>query len=396
MADILSQSEVESLLAALDTGSGPQKVDPGGNTTSGRADSYGGQVSVYDFKRPERVSKEQMRTFQAMHDGFSREFGAVLERHASHDRRSEAVERRPADLRRIRLQPGEHDLLQRDASRRADGHMILDLTPSIIFPIVDRLLGGGKAAKYSIPSRPLTEIELRLIERIIERAIEGLEKTWASVCELKLQVTQVESNPQLVQIVPPNEVIVLISFEITMGEIRGIMNLCIPFNTIEPLMGNLSSDTWSAYTKRTVDARQKLNLQTGVGKGKVKMVVGLADTRLSAQEIMGLSVGDVIMTEKGREQPLEVYIEGRPLFRGSAGLLKGHKAVQIASSIARTDDLIEAQLKAAQAAAAPPPAPAVAPAPAAAAPAVATPAARPAPRTAGKPTANAPPARNRS
>jgi flagellar motor switch protein FliM len=184
---------------------------------------------------------------------------------------------------------------------------------------------------------------------------------------------------------------VLISFEITMGEIRGIMNLCIPFNTIEPLMGNLSSDTWSAYTKRTVDARQKLNLQTGVGKGKVKMVVGLADTRLSAQEIMGLSVGDVIMTEKGREQPLEVYIEGRPLFRGSAGLLKGHKAVQIASSIARTDDLIEAQLKAAQAAAAPPPAPAVAPAPAAAAPA-----ARPAPRTAGKPTANAPPARNRS
>jgi hypothetical protein len=111
---------------------------------------------------------------------------------------------------------------------------------------------------------------------------------------------------------------------------------------------------------------------------------------------MGLSVGDVIMTEKGREQPLEVYIEGRPLFRGSAGLLKGHKAVQIASSIARTDDLIEAQLKAAQAAAAPPPAPAVAPAPAAAAPAVATPAARPAPRTAGKPTANAPPARNRS
>jgi flagellar motor switch protein FliM len=167
-----------------------------------------------------------------------------------------------------------------------------------------------------------------------------------------------------------------------MGEIRGIMNLCIPFNTIEPLMGNLSSDTWSAYTKRTADPRQKLNLQTGVGKGKVKMVVGLADTRLTAQEIMGLSVGDVIMTEKGSEQPLEVYIEGRALFQGSAGLLKGHKAIQIASSIARTEDLIEAQLKAVQAAATPAAATPTAPAP------TSKPAAKP-------PAANAPAGRNR-
>src|SRR5580704_10468016 len=233
MADILSQSEVESLLAALDTGSGPQKVDSGGNTTSGRADDSGMQVSVYDFKRPERVSKEQMRAFQAMHEGFSREFGAVLS----------GMLRTIVEVKLIsvdQLTYGEFVFSLENMTcfnvMRAeglDGHMILDLTPSIIFPIVDRLLGGGKAAKYSIPSRPLTEIELRLIER----AIEGLEKTWASVCELKLQVTQVESNPQLVQIVPPNEVIVLISFEITMGEIRGIMNLCIPFNTIEPLMG---------------------------------------------------------------------------------------------------------------------------------------------------------------
>jgi flagellar motor switch protein FliM len=345
MADILSQSEVESLLAALD--SGTQKPDSQQSSAS-RHDTYGGQVSVYDFKRPERVSKEQMRAFQAMHDGFSREFGAVL---SGMLRTIVEVKLSSVD----QLTYGEFVFSLENMTcfnvMRAeglDGHMILDLTPSIIFPIVDRLLGGGKSAKYSIPSRPLTEIELRLIERIIERAIEGLEKSWASVCELKLRVTQVESNPQLVQIVPPNEVIVLISFEITMGEIRGIMNLCIPFNTIEPLMGNLSSDTWSAYTKRTADPRQKLNLQTGVGKGKVNMVVGLADTRLTAQEIMGLSVGDVIMTEKGRAQPLEVYIEGKPLFRGSAGLFRGHKAVQIASSIARSEDLIEAQLKATQ------------------------------------------------
>jgi flagellar motor switch protein FliM len=346
MADILSQSEVESLLAALD--SGMPKDEPSANASAVGSETYRGQVSVYDFKRPERVSKEQMRAFQAMHEGFSREFGAVL---SGMLRTIVEVKLSSVD----QLTYGEfvfslENMTCFNVMRAAglDGHMILDLTPSIMFPIVDRLLGGGKSAKYTIPSRPLTEIELRLIDRIIERAIEGLEKSWASVCELKLRVTQVESNPQLVQIVPPNEVIVLISFEITMGEIRGIMNLCIPFNTIEPLMGNLSSDTWSAYTKRGVDPRQKLNLQTGVGKGKVKMVVGLADTRLTAQEIMSLSVGDVIMTEKGREQALDVFIEGRPLFRGSAGLFKGHKAVQISSAVVRPEELIEAQLKAAQ------------------------------------------------
>lgn len=111
------------------------------------------------------------------------------------------------------------------------------------------------------------------------------------------------------------------------------MNLCIPFNTIEPMIGNLSSDNWSSYTKRGVDHRQKLNLQTGVGKAKVEMVVGLADTRLTAREILNLSVGDVIMTEKGRDQSLEVYVEGRPLFRGAAGLFKGHKAVRVGKSI---------------------------------------------------------------
>jgi flagellar motor switch protein FliM len=344
MADVLSQTEVESLLAALD--SGPQPTEQRAKTGTPRAEEHAAQISVYDFKRPERVSKEQMRGFQAMHEGFSREFGAVLS----------GMLRTIVEVKLIsvdQLTYGEFVFSLENMTcfnvMRAEGlegHMILDLTPSIIFPIVDRLLGGGKSPKHTVPSRPLTEIELRLVQRIIERAMEGLEKSWASVCQLKLKVTQVESNPQLVQIVPPNEVIVLISFEITMGETRGIMNLCIPFNTIEPLIGNLSSDTWTAYTKRAVEPRQKLNLQTGVGKASVQMVVGLADTRLTAGEIMGLSVGDVIMTEKGCEQPLEIYVEGHPLYRGSAGVFKGHKAVRIATPIARPEDVVEAQLKA--------------------------------------------------
>jgi flagellar motor switch protein FliM len=342
MADVLSQSEVESLLAALDpSGQSAQMI----SAAPRRLDDPHAQVSVYDFKRPERVSKEQIRAFHALHEGFSREFGAALS----------GMLRTIVEVKLISVDqltysefvfslenPTCFNLLR---SEGLEGHVILDLNPSIIFPIVDRLLGGGKEPRQHVPGRPLTEIELRLVSRITGLAIRGLESAWANLCDLKLQIAQVESNPQLVQIVPPNEVIVLVSFEITMGEVRGIMNLCIPYNTIEPLAGKLSSDSWSAYTRREADPRQKLSLQTGLAQARVRMVVRLAESHLTAGELMNLAVGDVIVTEKECGEGLEVCIEDRPMFLGHAGLYKGHKAVRIGRTIARPQDLIEQKLK---------------------------------------------------
>src|SRR3990172_8038910 len=343
MADVLSQTEVESLLAALDPVSSSSPAPAAAATRQN--DDPASQISVYDFKRPERVSKEQMRAFQAMHEGFSREFGAVLS----------GMLRTIVEVKLISVDqltysefvfslenPTCFNLLRAEG---LDGDIILDLNPSIIFPIVDRLLGGGKASKPAIPGRTLTEIELRLVARITDIAMRGLEKSWSSICNLKLSRLQVESNPQLVQIVPPNEVIVLISFELTLGEMRGIMNLCIPFNTIEPLSGKLSSDTWSAYTKRVADPRQQLNLETGVSQASVKMVVRLAETHLTAGELMSLAVGDVIMTEKPCREGLQVLIEDRPMFTGHPGLYKGHKAVCISQPVVRPEDLVEQRLK---------------------------------------------------
>ena len=292
MAEVLSQGEVESLLAALDSSPAEQSKRPEPITYASH--EMLGQISVYDFKRPERVSKEQMRAFQALHEGFSREFGASLS----------GMLRSIIEVKLIsvdQLTYGEFvfslenptcfNLLYSD---KLNGHIILDLNPSIIYPIVDRLLGGGKSTNQTYPNRPLTEIELRLVSRITKSAISALENSWINISELKLRVSQIESNPQLVQIVPPNEVIVLISFEITMGEMRGIMNLCIPFNTIEPLTGKLSSDTWSAYTKQQISPEQKAQLEIGIGSAKVKVVATLAETHLSANELINLNVGDVI------------------------------------------------------------------------------------------------------
>lgn len=339
MSDVLSQSEVESLLAALDPGNATQAP-----AAVRVADATQPQITIYDFKRPERVSKEQMRAFQAMHDGFSREFGAAL----SGMLRS-IVEVKLISVDQLTYSefvfslenPTCFNLLH---SAGLDGNLILDLNPSIIFPIVDRLLGGGKESRHAHPNRPLTEIELRLVSRITRLAILGLEKAWANLCELHLRVLQVESNPQLVQIVPPNEVIVLISFELTMGDTRGIMNLCVPYNTIEPLAGKLSSDTWSAYTKRSADPRQKLNLELGLSRARVQVSVQLARTAVSAGDVASLSVGDIILTGRGVDQGLEVAVEGRPVFTGKPGLVKGHKAIEIGPRVRRANDVIESLL----------------------------------------------------
>lgn len=343
MAEVLSQNEVESLLAALE----PEST---GSTSTASTHSPTkinfptGQISVYDFKRPERVSKDQMRAFQALHEGFSREFGASL----SGMLRS-IVEVKLISVDQLTYSefifslenPTCFNLLQ---SKGLEGSLILDLNPSIIFPIVDRLLGGGKASTIAIPNRPLTEIELRLASRITSQCITALEHAWKNICDLGLIVTQVESNPQLVQIVPPNEVIVLISFEITISESRGIMNLCIPFNAIEPLAGKLSSDSWTSYSKKQIDDKQKAYLESGVKSATVGVVVNLAETTLSAGELANLNVGDVIMTETDQNVGIEVLVEDRPMFHAQPGVLKGHKAFEVTDIIENPRDLVDAEI----------------------------------------------------
>ena len=335
MADVLSQSEVESLLTALNPEDAQAAVP--------RDDPHN-LIAAYDFKRPERISKDQIQVFNSLHEGFSREFGAAIS----------GMLRTIIEVKLIGVDqltysefvfslenPTCFNLID---SKGLDGQIILDLNPAIVFPIVDRLLGGGKSAKLEFPSRPLTDIEQRLASRITDLALAALENAWANVCELGLSVAQVESNPQLVQIVPPNEVVLLVSFELTMGEMRGIMNLCIPYNIIEPISSRLSSDTWANYTKRPASPTQKINLETGVAHAPVNVVTLLAETKLTAGEVRNLEVGDVLLTEHRREQGLRVLVEGEPLFEGFAGLYRGHKAIRIDKPLKRARDVISARM----------------------------------------------------
>jgi flagellar motor switch protein FliM len=209
-----------------------------------------------------------------------------------------------------------------------EGQLILDINLSLLFPIIDRLLGGGSDSG-TVVRRPLTEIELRLVGRITDLFCNEMKHAWENVLELNLSIDRVESNPQLVQIVPPNEVVVLISFELSIGDARGMMNFCIPFNAIERISTRLSANSWVSYGKKMATPENIQRISGQLSDALVEVVVDLADTNISTSDLISLKVGDIIATEKDVERPLVVSIEGQPKFHAKAGAFKGRKAIQV-------------------------------------------------------------------
>lgn len=333
--DVLSQAEVESLLNVVDAnakagGSASRPALPAGPPPA--APRSRDKVTPYDFKRPERVGKDQMRALQTLHEGFGRNFGAALSAllRSIVEMKLTSVDQLTYSEFVFSLEnPTCFNLLKADP---LEGNLILDINPSILYPIIDRLLGGGRETS-SLSRRPLTEIELRLVRRITDLFLEELHRAWENVLDLDLAVVRVESNPQLVQIVPPNEVVVLISFELTVGDVRGMMNLCVPFNSIERISGKLSSNSWVTYGKRQATPESIRQISGNLQGSLLGMVVQLAETRISTKELVGLRVGDIITTEKDIRSPLVVELEGVAKFSARPGALKGHKAIRIEDRI---------------------------------------------------------------
>lgn len=340
MGDVLSQAEVESLLSAMATNAEPLRpAPPSAEEGTALLPKMRDKITPYDFKRPERVGKEQMRALQTLHEGFSRNFAAGLSAmlRAMVEVKLTSVDQLTYSEFVFSLEnPTCFNLLNAEP---LEGNLILDINPSILYPFIDRLLGGGRELG-PLARRPLTEIELRLVSRITNLFLGELRRAWENVLDLKLEVVRVESNPQLVQIVPPNEVVVLISFELTLGEVRGMMNLCIPYNSIERISGKLSANSWVSYGKRQATPETIQHITETLRGSLVEMRVRLASTQITAGDLVGLRVGDIITTQKDVNTPLLVSVENVPKYRAMAGALKGHKAIRIVEVIADPADAI--------------------------------------------------------
>ncbi len=329
MADVLDQDEVDALLNAVaggDIGGGDDDEAAAPQDAEGPALQL--DVHSYDFKRPERVSKDQMMALEGLHERFARNFGALLSgylRTIIEVKVRSAEQLTYAEFTYSLPTPTSFSLL--DASP-LEGQVCLEISPLIIYPIIDRMLGGSNTELY-IPQRPLTQIEQRLANRIIERALDALAEAWQNISDVNFKVVQHESNPQLVQIVAPNEVVVVLGFELKMGNRSGSMSLCIPFNVIEPVMGSLTSQAWFSYKKKGETINYRHYLEENLGEASLKTRAYLGQTKITVHDLLHLEPGDVLKINRPADSDLIMQIEGKSKFAGRIGKIHDKRAFKV-------------------------------------------------------------------
>ena len=336
MKDILDQSDIDVLMSAISTGEVEEVIHHGQIFSSHRTDLDNVEIKEYDFKRPERISKDQMRALRALHETFARNFGASLSgflRAIVEVKIANADQLTYAEFIASLPNPTSFNLID---APPLEGQLCMEISPLIIYPIIDRLLGGTNAEVF-IPQRPLTLIETRLIQKILQRAMAALSEAWESVRKIDFRLGQMESNPHIVQIVPPNEVVVVMGFELKLANRAGTMSLCIPFTVIEPLIDEISAQSWfQAGRSRDADQWSRL-IGRRLADAPVNVVAVLAEATITVSDLQNLEIGDLIMTEKPASSPVTICIEGVPKFLGSIGQHRDKRAVRVHRAVKAAD-----------------------------------------------------------
>lgn len=333
MVDALDQNEIDALLSAVEEQDDTPSMGGGG---SAMGIGQGGEVRPYDFKRPERVSKDQMRSLETLHEAFARSMGALLSGFLRTMMQVKVV-----SIEQLTFSEFTHALpnptcFNLVSCEPLEGRICLEISPLIVYPVIDRLLGGGSADVF-LPQRPLTVIEERLVGQILDRAMAALKEAWGDVVDAEFKVTEKESNPALVQIVPPNEVVVVVGFELQLGERAGTMALCIPYAVIEPVMQKLGTTGWASYKKHNESPELRENLADRLAAARVGVAGVLARTTLTVGDLAELQVGDVITTDKSANSPLSLTVGGRPKFLGQLGQHRGSRAFKVSRATTPAD-----------------------------------------------------------
>lgn len=318
MEDILSQAEIDALLSAISTGEvRPEEI---------KEDRAQKTVKVFDFRRPSKFSKDHLRTLEMLHESFARLLSTYL---------STSL-RAVADVALVSADQLTYDEFIRSVPNPTlisilrmdplDGNVIFEINLNLVFAIIDRLLGGP--GQITAKVRELTEIEESLIKTVISRALFNLQEAWKSMLEVEFQILDLETNPQFAQIAPPNDMVVLITFEAKVAETSGMISICIPYSVLEPNIGKFSAQQWFSGVRRAAHSESK-TIQKELEKIKVDLSAQLGDVCLSLQDLVDLRKGDVIRLDMPLSRDLRVLVGGKQAFFAHPGSVGKRVAVQI-------------------------------------------------------------------
>jgi flagellar motor switch protein FliM len=327
MADILSQEEVDALLTAVSEGDLPVEVPEEPSVPRVH-------IAKYDFKRPERISKEQFRGFQTLSELFARDLSTSMGGSLRAIARVSVVSvdqitydeyvlsiSNPTSYNIIRLPPLE-------------GNLILELSPSLIFPIIDRMLGGRGTAV--LQTRELTEIEQKLAIKIIDIALNTLVKSWRHLADFSWKLVAQENDPQIVQIVVGSEIVLVLRFELSVGDIAGTMSLCLPAIVIEPILEKVGSEYTFYGSRPQYKSSENLEMLTEIiARTKAKVEASMTGSVIAVGDLLKLQVGDIVRLENSvaDENSITVSVCGIPKFKAKQGRAGNKQAIQIVSRL---------------------------------------------------------------
>ena len=336
MADILSQEEIDALLDVVE--------DEGENVLESGEENLlpQRQVTLYDFKRPNRVSKEQLRAFRGVHDKMARSLASQI---SSIMRSIVEIQLHSVD----QMTYGEFLMsLPNPTSfnvfsiKPLEGSGIIEINPSIAFPMLDRLL-GGKGEPFDA-SREFSDIELSLFETILRVMMSTLKEAWAPVMEIYPTIESKESSPNVVQIVAQNEIVVMVVMEIIIGHSSGMMNICYPVISLEPILPKLASRDLM-LNETSAKKSRNMELKVLLGGAKVNVEANLGNADLTMHDILELKVGDVIRLSNAANDIVTVAVDGKERFRGEIGLQRFRKSISITEIIETEKDTVKRTLE---------------------------------------------------
>jgi len=326
--DVLSQSEIDALLSALSTGEMTAEEMKKEEETR--------KVKVYDFKRALRFSKDQIRSLTRIHENFARLlttfFSAQLRTYVQITVAS--VDQIPFE-EFIRSIPNM-TLINVFEVPPLDGNILMEINPNIAYTMLDRLMGGSGMSNSKVDN--LTEIETKIMTNLFERSFDNLREAWSHVADIDPILTELEVNPQFLQMISPNETVVVISFNTIIGETSGMINICIPHVVLEPIVPNLSVRYWMQTNKKEVSPEQLEVLESRVKKAELQIVAELGKSELSIEDFLLLQPNDVIQLNQKIDDPLILRIGDIPKFSVQPGKLKKRMAIQVIEPLKGGDE----------------------------------------------------------
>ncbi|MCF0130332.1 MAG: flagellar motor switch protein FliM [Pseudobutyrivibrio sp.] len=322
MSDVLSQNEIDNLLQALT--SGELNAEEIKNAPER-------QVKNYDFARPSKFSKEHLRTLEIIFEHYGRLLSTNLPVFLRKNIQVEVMNSEAVTYMEFSNSLSNPVLLGIVDFAPLEGNIIVEMASNLGFTIVDRMLGGVGEPLDKV--RDFSEIELLIIERVMNSCVELLREPWENVVDVHPTLERIETNSQFAQIISPAEMIAIVTVNIKIGDVEGLMNVCLPFTTLEPVMDKLNTKFW--YSK-IVD-KSKLGfsdtMEALISKAKIPVKAVLGNSQITVADFSQLQVGDIVRLDTKVNQELDVFVGNIRKFTALPGASGKDYAVRVTSVI---------------------------------------------------------------